>query len=443
MARIKNTQIYDYDASPSPEDYLIGTDSQDNLRTRSYLIGDIIALRNSFLGLPDTPNSFEGQSGKTLIVNDDEDGLIFGESASSFLSLLDTPSTFTGQSGKSIIVNDDEDGVVFGEAISKFLSLSDTPSSYVAQAGKSVLVNAQGTGLTFGESTSTFLSLTDTPDDYSFRKGWILKVNDDEDGIDFQQDNYVTLDTVQTVNAAKTFNGVVRTKNIIADDLITANSSVYITGGLRVGKLGSDGLITIYPSTSLQTNSTTTTHSYFSAVGTGSGLEGFTFKPGGIKFSGTLNFDGLSANRIHSFQDRSGTIAYLDDISPQETGTFTATLGDSGGRYSYTQRTSLGSYVKMGKVINFTINIQTLTTSDTGGTAGLLSISGFDFLDGELLEYNQVFTCLFKDQQYHGTINGDGTFIFREIGGSTSLAVLATDLPNNTQLYMTGAIILD
>lgn len=419
MARIKNTQIYDYDASPSPEDYLIGTDSQDNLRTRSYLIGDIIALRNSFLGLPDTPNSFEGQSGKTLIVNDDEDGLIFGESASSFLSLLDTPDTFTGQSGKSIIVNNDEDGVVFGEAISKFLSLSDTPSSYVAQAGKSVLVNAQGTGLTFGESTSTFLSLSDTPDDYEFRKGWILKVNDDEDGIKFQQDNYVTLDTVQTINAAKTFNGVVRTNNIIADDLITANSSVYITGGLRVGKSGSTGSITIFPSTSLLAQNTTTSHSYFSAVGTGSGIEGFTFKPGGIKFAGTLNFDGFTSNRVHSFQDRDGTVAYLDDVISQESGSFTATLGDSNGRYSYSQGSSVGSYVKTGKVINFSINIRTSGTTDNGGTAGLLSISGFDFLDDELFEYNQVFACLFNNKQYHGTIHGDNTIIFREIGGST------------------------
>lgn len=80
MARIKRTDIYDYDVLPSFDDYVIGTDAEDSLRTKNYRIGDIVALiegGGSFLTLSDTPADYIGQAGKSAVVNATEDGLEF------------------------------------------------------------------------------------------------------------------------------------------------------------------------------------------------------------------------------------------------------------------------------------------------------------------------------------------------------------------------------
>jgi hypothetical protein len=44
MARIKRTDIYNIDASPSLLDYVIGTDYESSLRTKNYRIGDLLNL---------------------------------------------------------------------------------------------------------------------------------------------------------------------------------------------------------------------------------------------------------------------------------------------------------------------------------------------------------------------------------------------------------------
>lgn len=80
MARIHRTDIYDYDTLPTFDDYVIGTDDGDSLRTKSYRIGDIAALitgGGSFLTLTDTESSYVGQAGLVPTVNGTEDGLEF------------------------------------------------------------------------------------------------------------------------------------------------------------------------------------------------------------------------------------------------------------------------------------------------------------------------------------------------------------------------------
>lgn len=44
MARISNTDRYTVDEDPSSEDFLVGTDSQDSSKTKSYKIKDILSL---------------------------------------------------------------------------------------------------------------------------------------------------------------------------------------------------------------------------------------------------------------------------------------------------------------------------------------------------------------------------------------------------------------
>jgi hypothetical protein len=83
MARIKRTDIYDYDTLPTIDDYVIGTDNEDFLRTKNYRIGDIVALAeagggaSNFLALTDTPANYTGQAGNSVLVNGTEDGLEF------------------------------------------------------------------------------------------------------------------------------------------------------------------------------------------------------------------------------------------------------------------------------------------------------------------------------------------------------------------------------
>lgn len=69
-----------------------------------------------------------------------------------FIELLDTPDGYQNQAGKAVIVNQTEDGVEFGEAggAAAFTDLTDAPSSYSGQAGKALLVNITEDGLSFG-----------------------------------------------------------------------------------------------------------------------------------------------------------------------------------------------------------------------------------------------------------------------------------------------------
>lgn len=74
-----------------------------------------------FLELRDVPNSYDGQSGNTLIVNPGEDGLIFsvgggGGGSSTFLGLTDSPTSYEGQGYKLLGVKSAEDGLEYVDA---------------------------------------------------------------------------------------------------------------------------------------------------------------------------------------------------------------------------------------------------------------------------------------------------------------------------------------
>jgi len=77
--------------------------------------------------------------------------------ASSFLALSDTPEDYIGQAGKSVIVNPEETGLIFGEGggAATFTGLTDTPASYSGSALKYVRVNAGATALEFSSSTTS------------------------------------------------------------------------------------------------------------------------------------------------------------------------------------------------------------------------------------------------------------------------------------------------
>jgi len=148
----------------------------------------------SFLELEDTPESFEGEGDKYLAVKTDESGLSFVEAPTvpqTFTDLDDTES-YSGQAGNVVVVNETEDGLTYEvfAPVSGFVDLDDTPDSY--EADKFVAVNSAGDGLVFvdapsgnGDGASSFTDLEDTPGNYSGESGKVVAVNSAEDGLEF------------------------------------------------------------------------------------------------------------------------------------------------------------------------------------------------------------------------------------------------------------------
>lgn len=104
---------------------------------------------SAFLSLPDTPNSFEGQAGRALVVNSNEDGMVFGTISVNFTGLTDTPNTYATRRGQTLRVNQNQTGLEFAQYLDTFNKLSDTPADYIGHAGRMVTVNTSETGLVF------------------------------------------------------------------------------------------------------------------------------------------------------------------------------------------------------------------------------------------------------------------------------------------------------
>ena len=103
----------------------------------------------SFLILPDTPNSYTGSAGQTLIVNAAEDALIYADYIDEFTELIDTPPSYALAAGQLLIVNPGEDALIYADYIDTFLELTDTPISYGGAAGQHLVVNAAETAVEF------------------------------------------------------------------------------------------------------------------------------------------------------------------------------------------------------------------------------------------------------------------------------------------------------
>ena len=121
MARIERYNRID---KPDVEDIVIGTDRDDDNQTKNFRLGDILGLAEgvdlNFIGLEDTPSTYENSAGKIPVVRFEEQGLIFKDpsevftvGALSFLELDDTPVDYAGQALKVLRVTNDEAGVEF------------------------------------------------------------------------------------------------------------------------------------------------------------------------------------------------------------------------------------------------------------------------------------------------------------------------------------------
>jgi len=156
---------------------------------------------DTLLELTDTPSSYLGQAGKTLVVTSGEDGLIFSNVSASgvetLLELLDVPDSYSGQSGKYLVVASGEDSIIFqelpttsGDGASTLLELTDTPNSYVGNSGKILSVASGETSIEFIDlptqsGISSFVELDDVPQNYSGQAGKAVVVNYEESGLEF------------------------------------------------------------------------------------------------------------------------------------------------------------------------------------------------------------------------------------------------------------------
>lgn len=122
--------------------------------------GDEFGNGLRFIGLIDTPDSYEGQAGKSPVVNEDETGLEFVSIvATKFTSLSDCPPSYKGNKNKLVQVNSDETGLQFVNVntdinVIPFIQLADVPSSYEGSSEYVVTVAEGENGLVFTPRTS-------------------------------------------------------------------------------------------------------------------------------------------------------------------------------------------------------------------------------------------------------------------------------------------------
>lgn len=125
--------------------------------------GDTITIAASaqgvdrFVNLKDAPSTFVGQSGKTLVVDEANNRLVFQDfpvPVTNFLALTDSPDSFLGQDGKTLVVDESTGKLKFQSfptPITNFLALTDTPDSYASSNGKFLRVNSLAGQIEFAD----------------------------------------------------------------------------------------------------------------------------------------------------------------------------------------------------------------------------------------------------------------------------------------------------
>lgn len=203
IGQLNQTRIQ-YDISEA-EIYTVpesGISLMDNLNRIRYRLAAVEAgvPSGSFINLVDTPSTYIGNAGKSVIVNEGEDGVEFFTYSGiplvdKFTDLSDAPQTYEGNAYQIIAVNSTEDGLTFlpPPNISfdgGFTDLVDVPASYSGAAGLSVTVNGTEDGLEFttvsgGVGNIAFTDLTDAPTFYEGYPRWLVAVTPTEDRLEF------------------------------------------------------------------------------------------------------------------------------------------------------------------------------------------------------------------------------------------------------------------
>ena len=161
-----------------------------------------------------------------------------GGGSTTFVGLTDTPAAYTNAAGRTLIVNQAEDGVDFIATLAPYDSASNTggylqATDFTVSADGNTLTLPDGTTFTRDTTTplTTFLQLTDTPSAYG-TSGNVVVVNNAGDGLIttspvaglyiFEEEDGLAVsgqDNVENIRVSSDFIWTVGTGN--ADDTIT------------------------------------------------------------------------------------------------------------------------------------------------------------------------------------------------------------------------------
>ena len=110
-----------------------------------------------------------------------------------FKSLTDTPNSYDGESGKFVRVNGAGDALEFSTA--GIDDLSDVDTSTTAPTANDSILQWDGTNwvpvAASAVGRTTFTALDDTPADYSGTGGYTVKVKSDESGLEFVDESTI------------------------------------------------------------------------------------------------------------------------------------------------------------------------------------------------------------------------------------------------------------
>lgn len=253
MARIHRTDIYDYDTIPTVDDYVIGTDDGDSLRTKNYRIGDIVSLApggggsTTFIALTDTPSSFASQTGLVPMVN-------VGETALEFIEVvtLDTVQTITGNKffdttlpvpfGQGVTIGDGAVSDVIGNRLT-FTNITN-PGAYqsaslpsISFSGNNMIVNRAG-----GDTEDTNYTLNSD----NLTSAQTLTIQDASGTIAYLSD------TITQVN-----NGASPSITTVFNDLYNTVPATVVLSEFVIGDV-----VIVNGTISCQKNATTATNAY-------------------------------------------------------------------------------------------------------------------------------------------------------------------------------------
>ena len=230
-------------------------------------------MTSQFIDLTDTPSSYTSSAGMFVAVNSGATGLEFKSvtDTDTFGNLLDTPNSYVGYSGYSVVVNASETGLIFSQIQNTLLDLNDIDSTGYTSTNEILMVNSGLTGMELVDGRNVYVDLS-TNQNIDGEKYFIDKTTFDDirinqslvftginetvtinnistDGsftastnneiptsyavkqyVDSQlfgsasTTSFVTIDTVQTITAQKTFNDDVNFNgNVDADSLEVQN----------------------------------------------------------------------------------------------------------------------------------------------------------------------------------------------------------------------------
>ena len=275
-----------------------------------------------------------------------------------------------------------------------------------------VLMNARGSDLFLGRGSDNVKGVILDMSEFTATTTFTHTVQAQDGTIALLSDiptDYVTVDTTQSITGNKTFTSPT-----------TIESLVFTQNG--------DSFLVPF---GVQHNNTL----------------GFTFQDNTLGGGQSFSFlgQGLTANRVQTIQNKSGTLAHLSDIpSSPATVAFTPDIIDTTGGATYSHTTATGEYVRTGDLVTFSIAITNIATTGTG--SGELRITGLPLsparTSSALVELSGFIGVNFYQLQARVTTAGNIDFRYQAALDDSMSTLPADTIDAGTAIYISGSIIV-